>query len=185
MKDYLKNNFKTAAILCVMVCGLASGMVLSQRPAPFAGGFPHGDPLAHLKRALSDAGAPALTSAQEDQLKALITSLQTARQQAGPNTALEAAHAAYEKAILAGDNTAAQAQADIIATESANVQRKILKDNAKFEIDVLNVLKTNDNQVGLLSQRFGTEGLARLLGSLAGPGGFGHGFGPGHRPGQG
>lgn len=130
------------------------------------------DPLAGLKRALSDSGAPALTSDQVTQLTALITARQNAIRSQSESTVLQTARRSYQNAILNGDNSAAQAQADIIASETASLSRTRLKDEAKFQIDVLNVLKTNDNQITLLSNRVGSEGLSRLLGSLAGPGGF-------------
>jgi hypothetical protein len=55
-----------------------------------------------------------------------------------------------------------------------------LQAQAKFEIDALNVLKTNPNQINALIQRVGSVGLGGILRGLAGggPGGPGRG-GPG------
>ncbi len=163
-----KNCLGMMVVIFSLLCLLAPAVVLAQ-----TGGPGMRDALAPLKHALSDAGAPALTSNQETQLNALITAYRSARQPQ-VNTTLESAERAYEASILNGDNASAQAQADIIANETANVSRTNLKNRAKFEIDVLNVLKTNDDQIGLLSKRIGTAGLSHLLASLAGrgPGGF-------------
>lgn len=180
------NSRKLIVTIFSLVCLLAPAPVLAQQPQG-----PTRDPVAHLKHALSDAGAPALTANQEQQLNSLITAFRNAHLPQ-PNTTLEAAHRAYENAILSGDNSTAQAQADAIANEQANITRTNLKDRAKFEIDVLNVLKSNDDQVGALSKRVGSAGLSGLLGSLAGPGGPGGGpavlragafgvFGPGQQ----
>jgi Spy/CpxP family protein refolding chaperone len=159
-----------------LFCMLAPPAVLAQM-----GGPGMRDALAPLKHALSDAGAPALTSTQETQLNALITAFRSAHQPQA-DTVLQSAQRAYEAAILNGDNASAQAQADIIANETANISRTNLKDRAKLEIDALNVLKSNDDQVGFLLKRIGSSGLAHLLGSLAGAGGPGPG---GFRPGPG
>jgi hypothetical protein len=95
---------------------------------------------------------------------------------------LQAAHRAYDEAIVAGDLAAAQAQAGIIATQTANSIRTELQSQANFKIQVIMVLKTNDDQVGFLVKRFGSEGVSRVLGALAG-GGEGPGRGPGPGPG--
>ncbi|MBI4454840.1 MAG: hypothetical protein HY644_02965 [Acidobacteria bacterium] len=171
MKKY--NRKVAVRMLCLLCFLLAFGAILAQQPAR--------GPLAGLKRALAEAGAPALTSDQEQQLTALITARRDALRAQAPSAALQTAQRAYQNAILNGDNSAAQAQADTIANETANLTRTRLKDTAKFKIDVLNVLKSNDNQVGLLLNRIGSAGLSRLLESLAGPGGLGPGMG-GIRP---
>ena len=168
----MKNNSRRRSIaVCLLLC-LAPALALAQMTHD---PMTH-DPLAHLKHALSEAGAPALTANQEQQINSLITAFRNAHQPGTPNTTLQSALQAYQTAILNGDNTTAQAQADSIANEQANVSRKNLKDRAKLEIDVLAVLKSNDDQVGLLLKRIGSAGLSGLLGSLAGHGGPG---GPG------
>ena len=138
------------------------------------------DPLARLKYALQEAGATALTSAQETTLSALITAFQTAHQTPpAPSTALQDARAAYDAAILNQDSAGAAAQAAIIASEQAanGLQRQI--DVANFGIDVIKVLKSSGDQVTPLATRFGTSGAVRLVLSLAGGPGFGRG-GPDH-----
>src|SRR5262245_53911587 len=147
---------------------------LAQRP----GGPQPPDVLAGLKHALEEAGAPALSSAQETQLEDLIKAYRQAQSQNQPPDAVQAAHRAYDAAILAGNLSAAQSQATIIASAIASATSARLQAQAKFEIDVLGVLKTNANQINALLQRFGTAGLTGILNGLAGgpPGGPG---GPG------
>ena len=170
----MKNNSIRLTVMAGSLLGLLLATAVAQQG-------PARDPLVPLKHALSEAGAPALTANQEQQLNSLITAFRNAHQPGTPNTTLQSALQAYQTAILNGDNTTAQAQADSIANEQANVARKNLKDRAKLEIDVLAVLKSNDDQVGLLLKRIGSAGLSGLLGSLAGPGGPGGPGGP--RPG--
>ena len=139
------------------------------------------DPLGHLKSALLEANATALTSAQETSLTALITSFQTAHEtRPTPSTAEQNARTAFDTAILNQDNAGAAAQAAIIATEQGvnSIQRQ--KDLANFGIEVVKILRTSGDQVNPLITRFGSSGAARLILSLAG----GPGFGPG-RPGPG
>ncbi|MBI2820911.1 MAG: hypothetical protein HYX74_01680 [Acidobacteria bacterium] len=155
-KHYLRSIVGLLSLLLLLV----PGTVLAQR-----------DPLAGLKRALAAAGAPALTSAQQEQLTALIQAFRDAHKPQAPDTAVGGAHTAYQNAILNRDAAGAQAQADIIADQMAAQARTRLKDAAKFQIDVLNVLSSD--QVSAVQRRVGSAGLSRLLASLAGPrGGF-------------
>jgi hypothetical protein len=124
------------------------------------------DPLVPLKRALNEAGAPPLTSQQEDQLKHLVLAFQMARRPEGPNTTVPAARRAYDEAIVAGDTAAAQAQAAIIADQrSANVKTN-LQAEANFKIQVLKIL--SEDQVTALLHRAGTAGVSRILSALTG-----------------
>jgi hypothetical protein len=144
-----------------------------------------------LKHALEEAGAPALSSAQEAQLTDLIKAYRQAQSQDQPPDAVQAAHRAYDAAILSGNLSAAQSQAAIIANAQATATNAHLQAQAKFEIDALNVLKANANQVNALLQRFGTAGLTGILRGLAGgpggggPGGRGGPGGPGVQGGPG
>jgi Spy/CpxP family protein refolding chaperone len=172
-------------VLLTMLVVVSLASAAAQRPT----GPPQPpDVLAGLKHALEEAGAPALTAAQEDQLKDLLTAFRQAQRQQEPSETLQAAHRAYDAAILAGNLAAAQAQAAIIANAQAAAGNTRLQAKAKLQIDVLNVLKTNANQVALLQQRFGSAGLTRLLAAVAGggprrgpggPGGLGRPGGPG------
>jgi len=177
MRLQVKLISSTVLLLCVMAGSAASA--LAQRGQPR-------DPLGFLKRALTEANAPALTSQQETQLTDLITGFRNA-QPSGPDQALEAARTAYDNAILAGDLATAQAQAQVIANRSAALTSARLQAQAKFELDALAVLKSG-GQLEPLKQKFGNDHLLRLVGSLVGgppfgggrPGG-GPGFGPGSR----
>ncbi|MGE0128656.1 MAG: hypothetical protein AB7U82_11300 [Blastocatellales bacterium] len=177
-----KSTIATVLLLCAIVGGAA--MVLAQQGPQRR----QRDPLGFLKRAITEANAPALTAEQETQLKAQIASFRDA-QPDEPDEALHAAHTAYNDAILAGDLATAQAQAAIIANRSAELSNARLQALAKFHVDAQAVLK-NGGQWELLKQKFGDR-LVGMIGSLAGgppfggprPGG-GHGFGPGFGPAQ-
>lgn len=189
----VKDRWRNVAGVVLLTMLVAAGLVSAAAQRP---GGPQQPPdvLAGLKHALEEAGAPALSTAQEDQLKDLITAFRQAQRQQEPSEALQAAHRAYDAAILAGNLAVAQAQATIIANAQAAAANARLQAHAKLQIDVLNVLKTNANQVALLQQRFGSAGLTHLLAAVAGggprrgpggPGGPGRPTGPGSpgRPG--
>lgn len=172
MKRSMKSTIVLAGFLTITMIGNA----FAQRPA--------GDPLRGLKRALEPAGAPALTTTQEDQLKTLIQTYRDG-QTHEPNEALQAALEAYDAAILAGDQATANAQAIIIANLRAADNNARLQTAATFKLAVIALLKTNGDQAGLLRTKFGDEGFLRLLDGLTGgPGGPGGRFGgPSGRPG--
>ena len=139
------------------------------------------DPLTRLQKAFEEASATALSADQETQLKALIEARHGNRagHPAVPGSEFETARAAYDAAILAGDQAKANAQAAIIANLGTAATKARLEADAKFKLDVLAVLKTG-NQLDALSQKLGSEGSLRVLGSLAGgPGGPGGPRGPG------
>lgn len=164
----------TGMILSVMLLTLAavfSQAALAQRPSRSF------DSLRGLKKALEEANAPALTTQQEEQLKALIQAFRGSQPQ-GPSDELEAAYGAFGAAILAGNQAAANAQAAIIANLQAVAANARLQAEAKFKLDVIAVLRANGDQIGLLRQKFGDEGALRLLDSLSGGGFGGHGDGP-------
>ena len=171
-----------AVALSVMLVGSAvifsSGASAQQRPSRSF------DPWARLKKALEEAGAPALAAQQEEQLKALIEARRggegkRAGRQAGAGNDFESTRKAYDAAILAGDQAGANAQAAALANLSAAAMKARLEAEAKFKLDMLAVLKAG-NQLDALTQKFGSEGVLRLLGGPAGgpgghrgPGGFG------------
>lgn len=162
----IKASF-TLATVGIMFFSLVTG-IMAQRPG--FGSAP--DSLRGLKRALAEAGALALTTTQEEQLKTLIQTYRDSLPD-GPSDALQAAHEAYEAAILAGDQAAANAQATIIANLQTAATTTRLQAAAKFKLDVIALLKTNGDQAGLLRTKFGDEGFLRILDSLAGGGGRG------------
>lgn len=177
----MKLREKLASIAIVALCVIIGGASVV-----LANSVSQRDALRSLKRAITEANAPALTADQETQLNTLITAYRDALPDE-PDEALEAAREAFDAAILAGNLTAAQAQATIIANRSAELSKIRLQALAKFQIDVQAVLKAG-GQWELLKTKFG-ERLVGIVGSLAGGPGFGgrgpgggHGFGFGFAP---
>jgi len=127
------------------------------------------DPLAGLKRAISQANASALTTQQETDITALITAYKAALPD-DSDDALEAARDAFDAAILAGNATAAQAQAVIIANRTAALVSARLSAEITFEIGVLASLKTG-GQLDALTTKYGSDRVLDIVRSLAG-GGF-------------
>lgn len=164
----IKFGWKNLALYCAALClGVGALMAQPQRPQ----GPPPRDPLTGLKHALTEAGAPALSTQQEQHLMQLIETARENRPK-GPNESMDTARRAYDNAVIAGNLAAANAQAAIIAQQISTDATAHLQAEAKFKIDALNVLKSNPNQITALAQRFGTAGLSHLLNSLAGgPGG--------------
>jgi hypothetical protein len=166
---------KLLGITLLLLCTFVGSVAIM----PASPGQP--DPLGLLKLALTEAGAPALTAAQETQLNTLITSFRSA-QPTEPDAALEAARTAFDDAILAGDLTAAKAQAAIIASRIAALTSAELQSEAQFEIAALALLKAG-GQLDLLNQKFGADRVLELVESL-----IGHPYGgeqPGVGPGRG
>jgi hypothetical protein len=169
-----QKQFRTTILsLCLLTIGIATAMAQSSTR----------DPLAGLKRAITQASAPALTAQQEADLTALITAYKDA-QPDEPSEELQTAREAYDAAILAGDQTAANAQAVIISNLLATASNTKLQTQARFEIAVLASLKAG-GQFTALQTKLGDDRLLALVGSLAGgpgggPGGPGGGRGGGH-----
>ena len=168
---------------------LLAVLALSLSVAVFAHSRPQFDPLGRLNHALQSATAPALSAAQEDQLKALIQQAREAHKSITADPAVKAARDAFDAAILAGDQGAANAQAGILANLMATANSNRMKDQANYTIQALNVLKTNQAQIDALTQKFEAAGVVHLLGSLfggpgrpGGPGGPRGPGGPGERP---
>jgi len=178
----IKFGWKNLALYFAALCLGVGALMAQPQHQPGAQGPPPHDPLMELKQALADAGASALSTQQEQQLTQLIEAVRESRPK-GPNETLQAAHRAYDNAVIAGNVAAANAQAAIIAQQVGTDTNAHLQAEAKFKIDALNVLKNNANQVAALTQRFGTAGVSHLLNSLAGGPGRPDGpGGPGHRP---
>jgi Spy/CpxP family protein refolding chaperone len=156
----------TRVTVGIMFLSLAAG-VLAQRPTQSF------DPLRGLKRALAEAGALALTTTQEEQLKTLMQTYRDSLPD-GPSDAMEAARDAYQAAILAGDLATANAQAAVIANLQTAALTARLQTEAKFKLDVIAILRTNGDQAAMLRQKLGDEGFLRIISSLAGRGRGGH-----------
>ncbi len=164
--------FGTALLVCSLLANLA--VAASQQRSGR-------DPLGFLKRALTEAGASALTTDQETQLTTLITAFKAARP-TEPNHALIDARTAFAAAVVAGDAAAAQTQAGIIAGLIAGENNTRLLALAKFGTDVTTILK-NGGQLEYLVQKLSSERVLGFIESLVGGGGFGHGGG-GRGPGR-
>jgi hypothetical protein len=164
-----------AALACA---GVVAANAQTARPTP--------DSLRGLKRALETAGAPALSTQQEEQLKALIQQFRESRKSQEPDAALGAARKAYHEAILAGDAAAANAQAQTIANLVATDSSESLKAESSLAIQALAIIKSNSQQFDALVQKFGNSGVSRLMSSLprAGRIGRGPGMGPSQRHGD-
>ncbi|MBI1759878.1 MAG: hypothetical protein HYR56_00440 [Acidobacteria bacterium] len=165
-----KSKFINAALLfCALIA--STTMTFAQHGPDGSQGQTR-DPLGALKRALTQASAPALTTQQETDINALITAFKAAQPTDGDAT-LEAARDAFDAALLAGNLTAAQTQATAIATRQAQLSDARLKTVAKFVIGALTILK-NGGQLDALKTKFGDDRTLQLVESLAG-GGFGGG----------
>jgi len=182
----MKSQFRLASGAFLLLCLTMAATALSQGEHR-----QQREELGFLKHALTEAGAPALTSEQETQLKTLISNFRSAHHP-GPDETLEAARTAYSAALLAGDLTAAQAQATTIAGRTAELSGARLQAATKFQIDALAVLKSG-GQLDVLRQKLGDERVVGLIGMFAGVPPFGGppggrpggapGFGIAHRPG--
>ena len=119
-------------------------------------------PLRGLKGALRAAGAPELTSEQEEQLRALLAESRQSREPGG-REGMGDARQAYMEAILNSYSAAAQLQADIIADQVAAATVSRLDKETSLKIQFLNLL--TQDQVDAVLERSGTSGLYRLLGT--------------------
>jgi hypothetical protein len=161
----VKVRSKTVSLFALLICAaLGSG---SAARANGANGNGQRDALRSLRRAIAQADAPALTTAQETQLSALVTSYQEALPDES-DEALEDARDAFRAAVLAGDLTAAAAQATIIANRTAALTSAKLQAEAQFLSGVLGVLRSG-GQLDPLIAEFGSDRILSILG------GFGHG----------
>lgn len=158
--------------IALMGLGLIAGSVAT---ASIQQGPPgQREPLGRLKRAITEASAPALTTEQEAQLTELVKTFREANKPA-PNEAFKAAHDALDAAILAGNQTAVQTQIEALAALQTAQAKTRLAADAKFKADVLAILRAG-GQLDPLKQKLGDERLLGLAGSLVGGG-------PGFRPG--
>jgi len=186
----MRLRMRLVSVTVLLLCATASSAIIAK-----AQQRPQRDPLEFLKRVITEANAPALSSEQEARLKTLIADSRNARP-TEPDEALLSARAAYNNAILEGDLATAQAQAQVIAGRIAELAATRMQARTKFQIDVVNVLKSG-GQLEPLKQKFGDR-LPRIIGFLAGgppfggrpfggpwggPGG-GFGFAPGQKPGM-
>lgn len=134
---------KTRTVIALLLCATTGGMAVAM-----AAPAKERNPLAGLSRAINRAGAAALTSDQQAQLNTLIANYQAALPDE-EDEALDTAREAYNDAILAGNLTAATAQATIIANRTALTGDR-LQARAQFLIGVLAVLRSGGQLDALL-----------------------------------
>jgi hypothetical protein len=156
---------KTVTVIALLLCAITGGMTVTM-----AAPAKERNALAGLSRAISRAGAAALTSDQQAQLNALVATYQAALPDE-EDEVLEAAREAYDDAILAGNLTAAATQATIIANRTAALTTARLQARAQFLVGVLAVLRSG-GQLDALIAAFGED---RVLDLIGGSGGAGHG----------
>jgi len=150
------------------------GMVVIGAVGVFAQGRPQ-DPLAPLKRAISQASAPTLSPAQEAALTTLINEYKAALPDESDEV-IEAAREAYDAAILAGDFAAAQVQATTLTTRGAQLLDARLQATARLSIGSIAVLKSG-GQYNPLVTKYGTDRVLQLVSLQDARGGIGGGPG--------
>lgn len=160
-----------AQLGCLLGLLTMSAFAVGQRHGDGPGGNGSRDGLAGLRRAITAANAPALTTTQETALTALITAYRDA-QPDEEDAALAAARDAFDAAIIAGNQTAADTAAAQIATRQAELSAARLRALSRFEIAVLANLSSG-GQLAPLTAAIGAERVLRLVSALAGRGGFG------------
>jgi hypothetical protein len=163
-----------------LVCMALSGPVWAQM-GPGGTTPPKPDPVAMLNNTLESAGAAQLGPDQQTRLASVVNDYSTAHQppqKGAGNPDIQAAKKDLEAAILSKNAAAADAAADKLSTQFTGRATSTIRDLARFEIQVLDIL--TPDQVNALRTQYGNEGLLRTLGSLAGGwwfhGGFGHGM---------
>lgn len=169
----MKSHGRLVAIALLLLGAVAGNAMLTLAD----GGGPRGGGLSSLRRALTQANAPALTTAQETQIATLVTAYRDALPD-DDDDALEAARDAFNAAVLAGNAAGAQAQATIIANLAAAHTRARLLAEAQFEIAVLALLRSG-GQLNPLVTQFGNDRVLSIIDGLigGGPGGGGPGGG--------
>jgi Spy/CpxP family protein refolding chaperone len=126
------------------------------------------DLLGRLKQALSDAGATALTTAQETALTTLIEDFRAANESSPSATRL-----AYDNYILSAEADQAMALIPTLQSEQSAQALARAQAESTFAVNAVKILLTS--QLTLLKQSLGIDELVRLIQSLAGgPGGGGH-----------
>jgi hypothetical protein len=164
-------------LISLLALGLASGTAIALAQPD----MPKMEPLVPLKDALTAAGAPELTSAQEDAIETLVTEFRGAHHGPFENEDIQNARAAYEEAILNGDSAAAASQAAILGKAQADSMVQRESDAADFAVNVIRILKEGPGQADALIAQMGSRNFVRMILSLAGgprgPGGPGPGRG--------
>lgn len=176
-----KSGLVTLALsMLVSLALFAPAQAQAPQPAQPGQGMNQWDPVTRLNRYLQSAGTAQLSDTQAQQLTTLITNYRAAHPWT-PDQTVQSARKDLETAILAGNESGANTAADAIASGVATRVGSMIRDVARFEIQVLSIL--TPDQVNALKTQYGNSGLIHTLGFLAG--GFGHGMGHGFGRGMG
>ena len=169
-----KTNRIRLPLMAALVFCLAAALsiaVLAQGPPGQRGPAQPPDPMRQLNNALQQAGAPALTADQAKQILSLVENFRTSTRPAPPSGAVQQARVNYENAILNGDLAAATAQIPTLVGEQTGNAPARMQGEAALAISILQVLRTNGDQLALLQKSMNGNRLVRLLLSFAGAGG--------------
>jgi hypothetical protein len=161
------NQFKNFKVVTFSLMLIVAAAAIS-----YAQGGRVSDPFTSLKRAITQAGAPALSTTQETALTALVSEFKAALPDEGDDDTLETAREAYDAAIIAGDLAAAQVQITIITTRMAQLQDARMQAQARYAIAALTVLKSG-GQYDPLVAKYGSDRAVSLVMQLIGRGGQG------------
>jgi hypothetical protein len=173
-----KTNRIRLPLMAALVFCLAAALsiaVLAQGPPGQRGPAQPPDPMRQLNNALQQAGAPALTADQAKQILSLVENFHTSTRPAPPSGAVQQARVNYENAILNGDLAAATAQIPTLVGEQTGNAPARMQGEAALAISILQVLRTNGDQLALLQKSMNGNRLVRLVLSFAGAGGPGQG----------
>ncbi len=157
------------AALTILLAFALSIAAAQQGPPAQRGPAP--DPLRQLNNALLQAGAPALTEDQAQQIQALVEDFRTSTRPAPASSGVQQARANYNAAILSGDLAAATAQIPTLVAEQTGNAPARLQAEAALAINILKVLRSNGDRLALLQKSMNGNQIVRLLLAFAGSGG--------------
>jgi Spy/CpxP family protein refolding chaperone len=170
-KKYLGLLVATLGLCLAAALPLSAQMRQGRRMAMMQGSQTTRDSLVTLRNALNQAGATALSSAQEQQLKDLISTFRSERKSQSPDTVLKSAKKNYDEAILSGNVANATTAADQLAKAVSDRSLKSFEARATFLAKAYAVLQSD--QVSALESSVGKDGVLKALRSLIGPMGMG------------
>jgi len=170
-KTIKKNRLISAAALGLCLAFVLPGMSMAQAVMYSGQSDQTPDYLRPLKQALANAGATALTSDQETAIQTLITNFRTSTESTPSATRL-----AYDNDILTGN--VAGAIALIPALNAEQAQQEQARQEAEISFAAAVVKALSSAQLSALQQKLGADDTVRLIQSLAGGPGGGHGGPP-------
>ncbi len=180
-------TFVAALAFCLAAAAFApaQGLRRPMRARAAAQAAGQGNSLVRLENALQAASAAALSSDQETQINALITSFRSSHTPPTPDPAVQSARTAFDSAILGGSYDAASANTILQARASNEATR--MQELGNFAVSVVKVL--SKDQINSLVTKFGAPRVVALIESMSFPGrgpgrgvGMGMGMGMGRGP---